>query len=149
MPPDVERESRGPGFLSILRTIGRIVPENRAQLLGDIMPRRRRLNCSALASLLLASGVACTTAPRLSPSDAADRIRSEVSTDMTKADVRRIVGEPERREHTAPLFGDVSRKKSTAGNSPGECWLWGGDRLKPDAFVCFSGVDGMVSHKRP
>lgn len=113
------------------------------------MPRRRRLNCSALASLLLASGVACATAPRLTPSEAAGRIRSEVSTGMTKAEVRRIVGEPERREHTAPLFGDVSRKTAAAGNRPGECWLWGGDRLKPDAFVCFSGVDGMVSRKSP
>lgn len=117
------------------------------------MPRRHRPNWSALdltvISLILASGVACTTAPRLSPSDAADRIRSEVSTTMTKADVRRIVGEPERREHTATLFGDVSRKTAAGSERPGECWLWGGDRLKPDAFVCFSGVDGMVSLKSP
>ena len=66
---------------------------------------------------------------------------------MTKAEVQRIVGEPERREHTAPFLGDVSRKTVAGSDSPGECWLWGGDRLKPDAFVCFSGVDRMVSRK--
>ncbi|HZI65686.1 MAG TPA: hypothetical protein VFF17_03905 [Thermoanaerobaculia bacterium] len=104
---------------------------------------------SALASLLLVLVSGCATAPRLSPSVAAERIRSDVSTGMTKAEVRRVVGEPERRESTSLPWGDVGFRRVSGSDRPGECWLWGVDRLKPDAYVCFGGLDPTVSHKGP
>ena len=104
---------------------------------------------SAIALLLLGLVVSCATAPRLTPSDAADRIRREVSTGMTKAEVRRVLGEPQRRESTSLSWGDVAWQAEAGSNRPGECWLWGADRLKPDAFVCFGEVDPRVSHKGP
>lgn len=112
---------------------------------------------SALASLFLVLAGGCATAPRLSPAEAAVRIRGEVSEGMTKGEVRRVVGEPERRESMTPSWGDVgwqtvaenpSSRSSSRSNRPGECWLLG-DRLKPDAFVCFGKVDPTVSHKGP
>ena len=104
---------------------------------------------SALASLFFVLAGGCATAPRLSPAEAAVRIRGEVSEGMTKAEVRRVVGEPERRELTSLPWGDVSRKRESGSNRSGECWLWGIDRRNPDAFVCFGGLDPTVSHKGP
>lgn len=63
---------------------------------------------------------------------------------MTKAEVRRVVGEPERRE-----WDDVGFRRVSGSDRPRECWLWGVDRLKPDAYVCFGGLDPTVSHKGP
>ncbi len=112
-------------------------------------PRLRSLVGFAIASLLLVLVVSCATAPRLTPTVAAERIRSEISTGMTKAEVRRVVGEPERRESMTPSWGDVGWQTVVGRNRPGECWFWGADRLKPDAYVCFGGVDPTVSHKGP
>ena len=121
--------------------------------------RRSRAVLSVTASLLLVMVVSCATAAQLTPADAADRIRREISMGMTKAEVRRVVGEPERRESMTPSWGDVdwqtvvespsSRSSSSRSNRPGECWLWGADRLKPEAFVCFGELDPTVSHKAP
>lgn len=129
----------------------------------EIVHRRPRFDYnraeSALASLLLVLVSGCATAPGLDPGEAAVRIRSDVATGMTKAEVRRVVGEPQRRESMTPSRGDVawwhtvgenpSLRNSSRSNRPGECWLWGGDRLKPDAFVCFGELDPTVSHKNP
>ncbi len=117
------------------------------------MQRRPRFNSnrvvSALASLLLVLAGRCATAPRLSPAEAAIRIRGEVSEGMTKAEVRRVVGEAERRESMTPSWGDAGWQTRAGRNRPGECWFWGADRLKPDAFVCFGEFDPTVSHKGP
>lgn len=117
------------------------------------MPSRSERHSPAalffIVSLLLFQAVSCATAPRLSAADAADRIRSEISVGMTKAEVRRVVGEPERRESTSLPWGDVSSKRVSGSDRPGECWLWGADRLNPAAFVCFGGLDPTVSRKGP
>lgn len=146
--PTVERRGGDPRGL-------RIVCDQRSggKSREVIMPGRRRLGFlvidSAITSLLLVLVVSCTTAPRLPPTVAADRIRRDIDTGMTKFQVRRVVGEPERREPTSLLWGDVAWQTVAGSNKSGECWLWGVDRLKPDAFVCFSGLDRTVSHKSP
>jgi|KBSSwiStaDraftv2_1062776.scaffolds.fasta_scaffold00010_196 hypothetical protein len=108
-----------------------------------------------LACAFLLAGLAgCSTAPPLEGSVAAEIVRTEIWTGMTKTEVLRLVGRPRWRLPSGP--NDVrgaaeSWRFGPAGDvgSPPECWAWGDDARYPDTTVCFTGVDHRVVSKSP
>lgn len=110
----------------------------------------RSFSAVGIASVL-ALAVSCTTVRPLGEAEAADRIRGSIYAGMSKAQVRRVLGEPRRLGPTALRARDLAGRTVAESESAAECWLWGDSTvLRPDVAVCFSGgVAGTVLSKSP